>query len=259
MPSWESQQYLQFEQERTRPSRDLIARIYIHNARTAIDLGCGPGNSTAVAIERWPRAKVTGLDNSTAMLERARQKFPQHEWIAADLTEWAHRSDGRYDIVFSNAALQWVPDHDTLYPRLLSHVSSDGALAIQVPANMDAPAHQLMRDLASSRTWRNQFATATIREWYVHEAGFYYDLLSKKAKSLDLWETEYIHIMPNAEAIGEWYRGSGLRPYLDALSSDNDRDRFVEDYVSALGVAYVPRPDGRVLFPFRRLFLIAYK
>jgi trans-aconitate 2-methyltransferase len=132
-------------------------------------------------------------------------------------------------------------------------------LAIQVPANMDAPAHQIMRDLASSPTWRDYFAPVGVREWHVHEAGFYYDVLSSCAKRLDLWETEYIHVMPNAESIGEWYKGSGLRPFLDVLPDEGCRDRFLKDYVSAVRGVYTPRPDGRVLFPFRRLFLIAYK
>jgi trans-aconitate 2-methyltransferase len=259
MPTWRPEQYLQFEEERTRPCRDLVARIPLDKPCAVIDLGCGPGNSTAVLGERWPSAKITGLDNSTAMLERARRSFPQHEWMRGDIAEWAASGGTDYDVVFSNAALQWVADHQDVYPRLLKRVRTGGVLAIQVPANMDAPAHQIMRDLASSPTWRDYFAPVGVREWHVHEAGFYYDVLSSCAKRLDLWETEYIHVMPNAESIGEWYKGSGLRPFLDVLPDEGCRDRFLKDYVSAVRGVYTPRPDGRVLFPFRRLFLIAYK
>lgn len=259
MPTWAPEQYLKFEQERTQPCRDLVARIGVGAVRSVIDLGCGPGSSTAVLGERWPRAKVTALDNSTAMLERARQSFPQYEWMTGDIAEWASSSGADYDVVFSNAALQWVEDHEDVYPRLLNRVRAAGVLAIQVPANMDAPAHQIMRDLARSGTWRDCFAGSSVREWHVHEAGFYYDVLANRAMRLELWETEYIHVMPNPEFMGEWYAGSGLRPFLDVLSSDDCRARFLEDYIAALRGSYPPRSDGRVLFPFRRLFLIAYK
>jgi trans-aconitate 2-methyltransferase len=259
MPTWGPEQYLRFEEERTRPCRDLMARIPADDARGVIDLGCGPGNSTAVLGERWPRAKITGLDNSTAMLELARQKFPQHEWIVGDIAEWAASTGAKHDVVFSNAAMQWLADHQAVCPRLLQRVRAGGVLAIQVPANMDAPAHQIMRDLAWSSTWRDYFAPGGVREWYVHDAAFYYDVLSNSTKRLDLWETEYIHVMPDAESIGEWYKGSGLRPFLDVLPDDDCRDRFLRDYVSAVRGVYTTRADGRVLFPFRRLFLVAYQ
>ena len=192
------------------------------------------------------------------MLERARESFPQHEWIRGDIAEWAESSGPDYDIVFSNAALQWVADHQDVYPRLLKRVRAGGALGIQVPANMDAPAHRIMRDLARSPAWCDYFAPVGVREWYVHDAAFYYDVFASYATKLDLWETEYIHVMPDAEAIGEWYKGSGLRPFLDVLPDDDCRARFLEDYVSAVRDVYTPRADGRILFPFRRLFLIAY-
>jgi trans-aconitate 2-methyltransferase len=209
--------------------------------------------------KRWPHAKIAGLDNSTAMLERARQGFPHYEWMMGDIAAWAASTGAGYHVVFSNAALQWIADHDALYPRLLKRVRTGGVLAVQVPANMDAPAHRVMRDLAWSHTWRDYFAASRVREWHVHDAGFYYDVLVNRAARLDIWETEYIHVMPDAESIGEWYKGSGLRPFLDVLSSDDCRNRFLKDYVAEVRGVYSPRQDGRVLFPFRRLFLIAYK
>jgi trans-aconitate 2-methyltransferase len=259
MPTWAPEQYLRFEQERAWPCRDLVARIGIDPVRSVIDLGCGPGTSTAVLGERWPHAYITGLDNSTAMLERARQGFPQYEWMMGDIAEWARDSGADYDVVFSNAALQWLEDHEDIYPRLLHRVRAGGVLAVQMPADMDAPAHRIMRELALSATWREYFESSSVREWHVHDTGFYYDVLANRATRLELWETEYIHIMPNPESIGGWYAGSGLRPFLDVLPSDNCRDRFLEDYIAALRGIYPPRRDGRVLFPFRRLFLIAYR
>jgi trans-aconitate 2-methyltransferase len=259
MPTWGPEQYLRFHEERTQPCRDLVARIPRHETRTIIDLGCGPGNSTAVLAERWPMANITGLDSSEVMLECARERLPHHQFIKGDITEWARNTDADYDVVFSNAALQWVADHETVYPGLLAAVRSGGVLAIQMPADINAPAHKAMRDLALSPSWRDYFAPGAVREWQVHEASFYYDVLSRDAKSLTLWQTEYIHIVTDAEAIGEWYKGSGMRPFLDALPDDQTRQRFTEDYVVAVRALYPPRPDGRVLFPFRRLFLIAHR
>ncbi|MFL6354613.1 MAG: methyltransferase domain-containing protein [Bryobacteraceae bacterium] len=259
MPTWGPEQYLRFNEERTQPCRDLVTRIPLHEARTIIDLGCGPGNSAAVLAERWPMANITGLDSSEAMLDRARERLPHYQFIRGDISEWAASTRPAYDVVLSNAALQWVTDHEAVYPQLLAAVRSGGVLAIQVPADINAPPHKAMRDLAFSPRWRDHFSPGAVREWNVHEASFYYDVLSQDAKSLELWQTEYIHVMPDAESIGEWYRGSGMRPFLDALPEDGSRERFIEDYVAAARDLYLPRPDGRILFPFRRLFLIAHR
>src|ERR1700722_2867515 len=139
MPTWDASQYLQFSDERTRPCRDLIARISLKSPKRIIDLGCGPGNSTAVLAERWPDAEIVGLDNSSAMIDKARQAEPKRNWIVADIRTWARSNDAVFDLVFSNAAMQWVDDHAETLPLLMKHVSSDGALAIQMPCNYDAP------------------------------------------------------------------------------------------------------------------------
>jgi trans-aconitate 2-methyltransferase len=259
MPDWNAHQYLKFAEERTRPCRDLAARIAVSNARRVIDLGCGPGNSTAVLRDRWPGAAFTGLDSSADMIERARGEHPHQQWILDDIAAWAAQGDDLFDIVFSNAALQWVDDHATLYPRLLSHVAPGGALAIQIPGNIDAIPHQLMRDVAASPTWRSRFPAEGIREWHHHELEFYYDVLAPTAARLDLWATDYLHILPDAEAIVEWYRSTGLRPFLNALESETDRQRFAADYLEALRPHFRPRAAGGVLFPFRRIFAIAYR
>jgi trans-aconitate 2-methyltransferase len=263
MPSWQSEQYLKFEEERTRPCRDLAANIHAADPRRVIDLGCGPGNSTAVLAQRWPSASIAGLDNSQDMLNRARKQNPDCEWIHADITAWlsepAVDSGLPYDVVFSNAALQWVPDHGGIFPRLMSRVAEGGCLAVQMPANIDAPAHQQMRDLAGSDAWRDRFPEGGVREWYVHGVNFYYDVLASVTSRIDLWETTYFHVLQNVEAIAEWYRGTGLRPFLDHLSSEAERLAFVWDYVELIRPEYPERADGRVLFPFKRLFLVASK
>jgi len=256
MPTWNPAQYLKFTDERTQPCRDLVARIAVAQPRRIVDLGCGPGNSTAVLAERWPDARITGVDHSADMIRAAREKYPKVAWQQVDLADWT--ASEPVDLVFSNAALQWVGDHARLIPHLFEQVAPAGALAWQVPCNMDAPAHQIMRDLTASFEWRGHFAE-TVREWHVHEPAFYYDLLAPHAARLDLWRTEYLHVMESPAAIVEWYKGTGLRPFLDRLTSPADQERFLGDYLHEIERAYPRQPDGRVLFPFHRQFVIAYK
>ncbi|HWA88249.1 MAG TPA: trans-aconitate 2-methyltransferase [Opitutus sp.] len=258
MPTWDTAQYLKFSAERTQPAIDLAARIALDAPRCVIDLGCGPGNSTAVLARRWPAAELTGLDNSPAMLATAQKDFPQIAWAIGDIATWAAPASAPFDVVFSNAALQWVPNHPQVVPRLLAQLAPGGALAFQVPANIDAPPHRLMRELAASPAWRRHFDPPP-REWHAHEPEFYYDLLSSHASRLDLWTTDYLHVLANVDAIIAWYRGTGLRPWLEALRDEPTRTRFLADYRDALAPHFPARADGRVLFPFHRLFLIAYR
>jgi trans-aconitate 2-methyltransferase len=259
MPNWNADQYLKFAAERTQPARDLLARIVVDRPKQVIDLGCGPGNSTALLAQRWPTASISGLDNSTSMIQAAQRDHPRLNWMAGDISKWALEAQSMFEVVFSNAALQWVPDHPTLFRALFAHVASDGALAIQVPMNLDAPAHEMMRQLASTPAWASLLPRGGVREWHVHDAGFYYDLLSPLAGRIELWETEYLHVLEEAAAIVEWYKGMGLRPFLEALQTDEDRQNFLADYSDRITDAYPARDDGRVLFPFRRFFLIAYR
>jgi trans-aconitate 2-methyltransferase len=259
MPTWDAEQYLRFNDERTRPCRELAARIAIAVPDRVIDLGCGPGNSTSVLAERWSKTELTGLDSSPEMIAAARQTHTHLTWLVGDIAAWANKNHQTYDIVFSNAALQWVDDHATLFPKLLTHVVAGGALAIQMPANYDAPAHRIMRELAASEDWRDYFPADGIREWHVHDLATYCDILAPVAAKVDFWQTEYLHIMEDAAAIVEWYKGTGLRPFLDALANDQQRSGFTAQYLEGIRRAYPVRRDGRVIFPFRRLFLIAYQ
>src|SRR5262249_29251644 len=187
MPTWNPGQYLRFGDERTRPCRDLAFRIDVAPVRRIIDLGCGPGNSTAILASLWPDAQITGLDSSPEMIRTARSAMPNHQWTVGDISEWAGASKDSFDDVVSNAALQWVGDRATLYPRLLDRVAVGGALAVQVPGNQDGAAHRLMRMIAGSAAWRDSFSTG-VREWHVHDLDYYYDLLAKRAARLDLWQ-----------------------------------------------------------------------
>ena len=259
MPTWDAKQYLRFNDQRTRPCQELAARIAITVPERVIDLGCGPGNSTSVLAERWPGSELTGLDSSPEMIAAARNAYPHRTWRIDDIAAWAGQTDQTYDIVFSNAAFQWVDDHPALFPKLLARVAGGGALAIQMPANLHAPAHRIMRELATSPAWRDYFPSQGVREWHVHDLAAYYDILAPLASAVDFWETEYLHVMENAAAIVEWYKGTGLRPFLDALANDQQKADFTAQYLECIQRAYAVCKDGRVIFPFRRLFLIAYQ
>jgi trans-aconitate 2-methyltransferase len=257
MPAWNAERYLRFSDERTRPCRDLAARVEIDAPRRIIDLGCGPGNSAAVLAERWPEAEITGLDSSAEMLASARASGTAARWVQGDIARWAAEQGERFDVVLSNAALQWVPDHAALFPRLMDRVAPGGALAVQVPAYSEQPGQRLIREVARAAKWQARF-TAPPADWRVEGVGFYYDALAPRAARLELWETEYIHVVEGIQSVVEWYRGSGLRPFLSALATDEDREGFLAEYLEALRPHYQPRADGRILFPFRRLFAIAY-
>jgi len=256
MPSWNADQYLRFAAERTRPCRDLVAAIDLETPQRIIDLGCGPGNSTSVLANRWSGAEIVGLDNSEAMIAAARKDAPGRTFVVGDIGSWS--ADAPFDLVFSNASLQWVDDHAALYPRLLSFVGAGGAMAAQVPCNMNSPAHEVMREMAQSPEFKT-FLGDDVRQWHVHEPAFYYDVLAPHASYVDIWTTEYQHILPNAAAIVEWYKGTGLRPFLDRLPDAAMRARFIEVYEENITRAYPARPDGRVILPFQRLFVVAYR
>jgi trans-aconitate 2-methyltransferase len=253
MPTWDASQYLQFADERTRPARDLLARVPLEQVRHAVDLGCGPGNSTALLRARWPDAHIVGVDSSPAMLERARRDWPQGTWIEADVRTFTPRPAP--DLLFANALLQWLPDHRTLVPALFDALRPGGVLAVQVPRSFDEPAQRLARELAR----RRGLALDGVPEPSCAEAPeVYYDVLAPRAAAVDVWQTTYEHVMPDARAIVEWLKGTALRSYLDRLP-EADRAGFAEECETAFDRAYPRRADGRRLYPFPRLFLVAVK
>ncbi len=258
MPSWDPSQYLHFAEERTRPARDLAVQIRAERVSRVIDLGCGPGNSTSVLAVLYSQARITGLDNSPDMIEQARRLYPSIAWQTGDIAAWADEEGETFDVVYSNAALQWVPDHESLFPKLMQRVSPGGALALQMPANFDCDAQQAMRRLAASAAWQSSFADGAVRNWASLKPEAYYAVLAPQAAALNIWTTEYLHILDGVEGIVEWYKGTGLRPYLAVLKTDEQREAFLRDYKALLADLYRKEKDGRVIFPFRRLFIIAY-
>lgn len=259
MPTWNAEQYLKFGDERAQPCRDLIARIASADARTIMDLGSGPGNSATMLAERWPSAEITGIDNSEEMIAAARKSHPSGKWQRDDIVRWAAESGQAFDLVFANASLQWIPDHARVFPQLFARVAHGGAFAAQMPSNLDEPAMWIPREMAASEEWRRWFPKGVVENWSVHGLPFYYDTLAPLASRLDLWQTRYFHIFADAAAIVEWYKGSGLRPFLEAILEPRARDIFLREYLEALREHYRPQSDGKVLFPFRRIFVIGYR
>lgn len=249
---WNPSIYMAFGDERTRPAIELLARIRSENPARVIDLGCGPGNSTAALAQRWPDATLEGLDSSPDMLARARQSQIRAEWIEADLASWSARA--KYSVVFSNATLQWLDNHRALIPRLMQAVEPGGTFAFQVPHNMDAPSHVLMRETALSGPWATK--VMSVREVAVLGPADYFEILAACGARTDIWETEYLHVLDGDDAVYKWVSATGLRPFVQALAGD-EQDAFVADYKRRLNRAYPQRPDGKTLFPFKRLFAVA--
>jgi trans-aconitate 2-methyltransferase len=251
MPTWDEAQYLLYADERTRPARELLARVPLGEARRVVDLGCGPGNSTALLLARWPGAKLTGIDSSEEMLRRARQDLPSVEWVQADAARFV--AEQPLDVLFANALMQWLPDHGRLLPALFEQLAPGGVLAVQMPRNFNEPSHRLMRETSGS--WAERLGPLRARD-PVQSPAFYYDLLAPGASSVDIWQTTYEHVMTDPPAIVEWVKGTGLRPYLEALS-DAERPAYLEAYTRGIDAAYPARSDGRRLFSFPRLFIVA--
>lgn len=251
--AWQPGTYLQFGDERGRPARDLLMRVPGDTARLVVDLGCGPGNTTRLLRERYTGARIIGVDSSAAMLDRARADGPQAEWVEADIATW--RPDARPDLIYTNAALHWLPDHDRLFPQLLDMLPPEGTLAVQMPDNFREPSHTLIADLCRSAPWADRLAELAPGT-RVAEPAAYIDRLAPHAQALDLWTTTYWQTLTGPRPVLDWVRGSTLTPILAALP-EADHTPFLDALQSGYDRAYPKRPDGTTLFPFRRLFIIA--
>jgi trans-aconitate 2-methyltransferase len=255
--SWSAKQYVAFEDERTRPVRDLLAALPPIDARSVIDLGCGPGNSTEVLAACYPQATISGIDSSSDMIEAARRRLPQVSFAVADLQAW--KDAGPFDVILANAVLQWVGNHESLLPRLVERLAPGGALAVQMPDNLDEPAHRLMRQVAADGPWAATLAASSAARAPQPGAAWYYELLRPLCSQVDLWRTTYYHFLRGgAEAVVEWFKGSGLRPFLEPLNAVQ-RGEFLEVYTAAIAKAYPKVADGSILLPFPRVFLTAIR
>jgi trans-aconitate 2-methyltransferase len=255
--SWSAKQYVAFEDERTRPVRDLLAALPPINAHSVIDLGCGPGNSTEVLAASYPQANISGIDSSSDMIEAARRRLPRVRFTVADLQTW--KDAGPFDVILANAVLQWIANHESLLPKLVDRLAPGGALALQMPDNLDEPAHRLMREVAAEGPWAAKLAASSAGRAPLASAAWYYELLRPLCSKVDLWRTTYCHFLRGgAEALVEWFKGSGLRPFLEPLNTV-ERSAFLERYTDAIAKAYPRLADGSVMLPFPRLFLTAVR
>ena len=223
MNDWNPDLYMQFRSERTQPSIDLIDRINPIQPKTIIDIGCGPGNSTQVLVNRWPKAKITGLDSSSAMIKQAKHDYPSQEWIVADAL--TYESSIKYDIVISNAAIQWIPNHEDLLKRFHGMLSDNGLIAIQIPLFRDMPLGKIINNTAKDGRWKAQ-TTGVSDLFTIHNYSFYYDHLSELFNSIEIWETKYFHILDSHLSILKMMRSTGLKPYLEKLNSDSGKNQY---------------------------------
>ncbi len=251
--AWDPTQYLAFEQERMRPALDLLVRVALEAPRTVVDMGCGPGTVTKALKDRWPQAQVTGVDASPEMLARARDEAPDISWVEADLATWCPEAPA--DLLYSNAALHWLDDHETLFPRIFGHVAPGGFLAVQMPRNWQAPSHTCITETVLDGPWRAALEPL-LRPSPSHAPGVYYDLLAPSATSLEFWETDYCQILEGDNPVLDFMKGSQLKRFLDALEEPQRAD-FEAAYGARVAAAYPKRADGKTLFPFRRLFILA--
>lgn len=253
MADWSPEQYLKFEYERTRPPRELLARVPLYKPQRVVDLGCGPGNSTELLRERFPHAQTIGLDSSPAMLRRASERLPDCLFVAADICDWV--PEAGTDLLFGNAVFQWLPDHPAILRRLLSSLQEGGVLAVQMPDNTHEPANALQREVAANGPWAKDLAAAVPRSDLLSPEA-YYDLLRPVCRQIDIWHTIYNFVMATPQAIVEWFKGSSLQPYLSLLDAAV-REKFLAAYSERVSAAYKPRVDGTVLLKFPRLFIVA--
>lgn len=256
MPQWDAAQYLKFANERTQPAIDLLQRVELRMPLRIIDLGCGPGNSTEVLRARWPEAMIVGLDSSPEMIAAARKAYPSGTWEVGDAALW--KADRPFDLVFANAVLHWLPDHASVCRGWMEQVAPGGALAVQQSAHYDDAMRREIIEVSQDRAWNDRMhaARAAVR---CEAPPFYYDVMRSLASRVSLWETTYYHILAGPEGVLEWFRGTGLRPFLEALASDEERARFEAMLLERYSASYPRRASGQVLFPFRRLFFVAYR
>lgn len=254
--SWDPGHYLRFADHRLRPGVELLNRVDVDDPSIIVDLGCGPGNLTALLFERWPDASVTGVDSSSAMIDRARADHPDITWVKADIASW--EPDGPVDVLYSNAALHWLGNHDRLFPRLFSWLKQGGSMAVQMPDNWDAPTHRVPADVLDEGRWPEAARTALPRD-RVAAPRQYLEWLFPA--SVEVWRTTYFQQLSGHDPIWEWVTGSVLRPVL-AVLDDPQRARFEaecrERYRRAYPLFQRSAEDApATILPFSRLFLVA--
>ncbi|MCX6047957.1 MAG: methyltransferase domain-containing protein [Chloroflexi bacterium] len=252
---WNPELYLRFNKERTQPAIDLLNRIEADAPTKILDVGCGPGNSTQALAQRWPAATILGIDNSVAMIEKAKADYPHARWEVMDALNIKYV--GEFDIVFSNAVIHWIPDHGSLLKNLFHALNDKGVLAIQMPLYHEMPVYALVEE-----RYRQMFPESSFESDHVfnfHSAGYYYEILAQMPCNFSIWETSYMHVMESHAQIVEMIKSTGLKPYLDEIRDNAQKVDFENSVLHHLPTVYKIQSNGRILFPFKRLFLLVGK
>ena len=255
MSEWNSEQYLKFQNQRTQPAIDLAKRIEINNPKNILDVGCGPGNSTKVLKNVFPNAHILGIDSSENMIKKAREVYSDIAFKVMDITS-ENQDLENFDIIFSNACLQWIPNHRDFIPRLFSKLSKGGVLAVQIPMNFQEKLFTIMNETINEDKW--DFSSMSVEPNETLKQEEYFDILSSLTDHFDIWETVYYHNMPSIDAMVEWIKGTRLRPYLDALNR-NDAEKFINEITEKASRAYNRQENGEFIFKFRRFFFLAVR
>lgn len=255
MSEWNSEQYLKFKMQRTQPAIDLAKKIAVENPRSILDIGCGPGNSTAVLKRVFPKAYVLGVDNSESMIKKAKESYSDTDFKICDITTELNTLDN-YDVIFSNACLQWIPNHRDFIPKLFGKLSKNGVLAVQMPMNGQESIYKIINEVVAEPQWCFSSLNIEANETLMSEE--YFDILSSCTDNFDIWETTYYHSMPSVEAILEWVKGTRLRPYLNAL--DKTKAESLEtEIIKRASAVYNTQKNGEIIFKFRRFFFAAVR
>lgn len=252
---WNSEQYLKFKKQRTQPAIDLAKRIPVDHPNHILDIGCGPGNSTSVLKKMFPQAHILGVDNSEDMIQKAKESYPDIDFQLCDVTTELDTLD-TYDIIFSNACLQWIPNHREFIPTVFDRLNKNGIFAVQIPMNGQETLYQIMNAVLSEPQWGFSSMRMETNETLRPEE--YFDILASCTGDFDMWETVYYHNMPSVEAMVEWVKGTRLRPYLHALD-DANAERLEKEITERAAAAYDTQENGEIIFKFRRFFFIARK
>lgn len=254
MADWDSGKYLMFENERTQPAIDLVNRINMDNPKKIIDIGCGPGNSTQVLAQKFPSAYILGIDSSANMIETAKHDHPNIDFKICDVSKDLSKLDNDFDIVFSNACIQWIPNHNELLKNMMGLLKIGGKVAVQTPMNYQEPIHKIIGEVSTNEKWKSEFTNPRI--FFNLSQGEYFDLLSDISSEFYMWETTYLHKLKSHSHIMEWYKSTGLRPYLDVLEYEKKK-AFEKDVFDRVVKEYGIQRNGEIIFRFPRFFFIA--
>lgn len=256
MKDWNPDLYRRFEKQRTQPVNDLISSIDLKEVNRIIDIGCGPGNSTEQLLKRWKNAEIIGIDNSYNMIKQAKKRLPQTKFIQCDASQELTEL-GTYDLIFSNAAIQWMPNHRELLNKFFGMIGRGGALAIQIPDVSNMGIQKAMEETAMDKRWKDKFNYES--PLIYDKAEFYYDICSDLSEEIYLWETYYYHVMEGYSSIIEWYKSTGMKPYLNLLVNEHEKIDFENEVLERTKKVYKKQTNGKVLFPFKRIFFVVYK